>query len=106
MVENPLKITESEHGQVITCPDYFDISVVSDARESFQRVVDGNPACITLDTDHTEMVDTAAMQLLVAFVKDAKNNGISVSYQGENDCVCRAAQALGLVEDLGLDCSQ
>jgi len=106
MDENPLKITATEYGQVITCPEYFDIGVVSDVRESFRQIVDGKPGSITLDTENTEIVDTAAMQLLVALVNDAKNNGINVSYQGENDCLCKAATALGLVQHLGLECDQ
>jgi anti-anti-sigma regulatory factor len=105
MDENPPQSIDTDHGKVFICPDYFDISVVSDTRNIFQGLLDEKPEAIILNTESMEMIDTAAMQLLVAFVNDAKKYAINISYQLGNDVMCRTASTLGLIDHLGLECN-
>lgn len=105
MDEGPLQVTDSNNGKSIACPDYFDISVVSEVREVFQGLIKEKPATLTLNMEKIELIDTAAMQLLIAFINDAKSAGIEIKYQGENEAVCKAANTLGLLKHLEIECN-
>ena len=102
---SPLEITEKGNGKSVIFPEYFDISVVSDIKSIFAELLAVKPDLITLNTERMEMIDTAGMQLLLAFVIDAKKNDINISYQLGDDCMCRTASTLGLIEHLGLECN-
>jgi phospholipid transport system transporter-binding protein len=56
----------------------------------------------TLDASGVERVDTAALQLLVAFHRDAQARGSQVAWAGVSTPLQNAAQQLGLTKTLAL----
>jgi ABC-type transporter Mla MlaB component len=56
----------------------------------------------TLDVSNLERVDTAAMQLLCAFVRERKSRGQPVNWQGESAALRDAVRLLGLGDLLEL----
>lgn len=63
--------------------------------------------CVTATA--VEMLDTAALQLLVAFVREAKSGGSDVRWKDPSSAFCEAAALLDLERELGLpgaDCAR
>lgn len=57
---------------------------------------------VYIDAAQVERVDTAALQLLVAFLNDRKAEQRAVVWLDCSDALLRAARALGLSRDLAL----
>jgi anti-anti-sigma regulatory factor len=59
-------------------------------------------APVYIDAAHVERIDTAALQLLVAFVQDRKAERRAVVWLDCSEAMVRAARALGLSSELAL----
>lgn len=59
-------------------------------------------AAVIIDAQHVERIDTAAMQVLFAFVRDRRAQQHAVEWSGLNEVFIDAAQVLGLDSLLGL----
>jgi ABC-type transporter Mla MlaB component len=59
--------------------------------------------CVVLDVANIERIDTAALQLLCAFVRDRHARGLKVQWQGNSPALQEAADLLALrpLLDLG-----
>jgi ABC-type transporter Mla MlaB component len=54
------------------------------------------PQCVVLDVANIERIDTAALQLLCAFVRDRNARGFKVQWQGSSAALQEAADLLAL----------
>ena len=61
-----------------------------------------DPLPVTLDVRAVERVDTAAMQVLCAFVRDRKAAGRAVSWLGCPESFVEAVRLLGMCQTLGI----
>ena len=59
-------------------------------------------APVYIEASQVERIDTAALQLLVAFVQDRKAEGRAVVWLDCSEALVRAARTLGLSRDLAL----
>jgi ABC-type transporter Mla MlaB component len=59
--------------------------------------------CVVLDAANIERIDTAALQLLCAFVRDRQARGRKVQWQGSSVALLEAADLLALRCLLGMD---
>ena len=57
---------------------------------------------VTLRTEVLERVDAAGLQMLIAFFKEARTRGMTVSCGQPSKVLIEAARLLGLSEELGL----
>jgi anti-anti-sigma regulatory factor len=57
---------------------------------------------VELDARALERIDTSGVQLLVAFTRDMREAGRTVTWVGITDELARAARQLGLTVSLGL----
>jgi len=62
----------------------------------------GQDADITLDAAYVESVDTAALQVLLAFVRQVRGKGHTVNWQSPSDALLKTASLTGLAIDMGL----
>jgi ABC-type transporter Mla MlaB component len=60
------------------------------------------PLPVTLDISALQRIDTAALQLITAFVRERAGHGRPVEWQGTAPVLATAAQLLGLATLLGL----
>lgn len=58
---------------------------------------------VALDAANVERVDTAALQVLTAFFKDAEAANLTVQWQHASEALTNAARLLGLGPSLHLD---
>jgi ABC-type transporter Mla MlaB component len=70
-------------------------------RQALLGLID-EPAPVTLDVRAVERVDTAAMQVLCAFVRDRSAAGRAVSWLGAPEPLIEAIGLLGMSQTLGL----
>ena len=61
------------------------------------------PQTVTLDAGAVQRIDTAALQLLAAFVRDRRLGGRTVAWRGAAQALQPAARLLGMEGILGFD---
>lgn len=54
------------------------------------------PATVILDASETRRIDTANLQLLAAFIRDRRDNGLVTSWKGVPAALADAARITGL----------
>ena len=85
----------------VLCEEVLDISSASELRDQLlQALVSERP--VVLDAEHVERVDTAALQVLSAFVRDAGAHDQAVRWHAPSQSLQRSAALLGLAGVLGL----
>jgi ABC-type transporter Mla MlaB component len=85
----------------IACGDSLDISVVHELHPQLKRVLQFGDD-VLLDVSTVERADTAALQLLYAFIQEATANGVTVHWHEPTTALYDAASLLGLEAELGL----
>ena len=65
-------------------------------------LLDGKPDNIAVDATSVELIDTAALQLLVAFSNELRRNAGELEWRGVSDTLRNAAQLLDLESSLAL----
>ncbi len=79
----------------------FSIREVAARTRELQQLLEQD-AQVELDFEDVDIVDTAAIQLLVAFTKEAHKRGVAISWQQPSAALLRSAELLGLSQELGL----
>lgn len=96
------KTTGKDKGaaRVIALPADFRLGSVADVKAELGQALDASAA--QLDGAAVERVDTAALQLLVAFRREAAARGQSPTWLGVSQIMRDAAGVLGLAQALEL----
>ena len=81
--------------------DIFDITVAEEYRLKLLDALNKLQS-VNLLAKKVERADTAALQMLCAFVKDANTAGISVNWHEPSKNLRQAAELLGLIKPLNL----
>ena len=77
---------------------------IADARtlsEKLSKVLEAKRACV-FNASQVEMLDTAVLQLLVAFVRESRHQGTAVRWESPSAALCKAAALLDLEGHLEL----
>lgn len=77
----------------------LDISAVSVLREQLLNALD-SARPIAIDASAVERADAAAIQLLYAFVLEARRRAVTVTWRDPSEALQRAARVLGFVDVL------
>jgi anti-anti-sigma regulatory factor len=90
-----------EHGPArIELPEDCRIATLPELRARLLATVDQS-ACV-LNASAVTRIDTAALQLLTAFQRDAASGGREVRWDGVSEVLREAAALLGLTQTLAL----
>ena len=85
----------------IQCNESLDISMAASLHRTLKEALESGVA-VTLRADKVERADTAALQVLVAFMRAARARGITVFWNEPSAAVRRSAQLLGLAHELDI----
>ncbi len=85
----------------LSLPAECTVSGASALKEQLAGLFD-EPDTVTLDITSLQRVDTAALQVIAAFVRERTGNGRPVEWQGSAPGLATAAQLLGLTSLLKL----
>lgn len=86
----------------LTLPEALCISEAGRLYRELMSLLSGRQP-ITLNGSQVETADTAGMQVLTAFHREANRIGISIRWQEPSASLTRAAVTLGLSEELHLE---
>ena len=89
--QDPIRVVLPEDCRIATLPEL---------RTQLLAAVD-QPTCV-LDASAVTRIDTAVLQLLTAFQRDAASGGHEVRWGGASDVLREAAALLGLTQTLAL----
>lgn len=84
---------------VVDCGERLDIAAAGDLHANLVEAL-GRDCPVRLDISRLTQVDTAGVQLLVAFTVEAHNKGIRVEWHGRPEPLHQAARRLGLADRL------
>ena len=93
--------TEAPPTTLVYCSPECNISVAQDLYDTLQAAL-GAQCPVVLDATHVERVDTAVLQMLCAFVRDAQASGIVVQWQQPSPALENAARLLNVQTCLAL----
>ncbi len=85
----------------VACGETLDISQAATLHASLTDALAGRRP-VTLDVSSVAQADTAALQVLCAFVRDAHAANLTVTWRQPSEIFCRTANLMGLNECLGL----
>jgi len=97
----PEKKTGNKSGQLLKLDS---VLVINDAREIYAKLdtlIQSNQN-ILIDASSVEVIDTAVLQLLVAFIKKTRLQNTETNWENPSDEFVSRAEKLGLVESLGI----
>ena len=93
--------TAAAHATLIYCSPECDISGAQNLYDTLQAAL-GAQCPVVLDATHVERVDTAVLQMLCAFVRDAQASGIVVQWRQPSPALENAARLLNVRTCLAL----
>ncbi len=78
--------------------------VIDTVMDTYQRLDEWRKgeSPIQIDGDHVSNVDTAGVQILLAFVRQVKSDHKVVVWKTPSDALKTAVELLGLTDELGL----
>lgn len=94
-----------EDFKIIECGEVLDISVTAELRTQLLTVLESKKS-VMLDASQVERADTAALQVLSAFVQDANSQQQTVQWKKPSEALFRSAELLGLSGLLKLTTNQ
>jgi ABC-type transporter Mla MlaB component len=62
----------------------------------------GDAGTVQIDASSVQRIDTASLQVMAAFVRERRNDGLSFEWLGVPACLTEAATLLDLTKALGL----
>ncbi|MDQ6969444.1 MAG: STAS domain-containing protein [Mariprofundus sp.] len=77
------------------------IAEVESMHQSLSQILDAH-VDVTIQSESLSRVDAAGVQLIYAFVKEAKSRSISVKWESVSDTLVETATMLGLHDGLGI----
>lgn len=86
---------------VIACESTIDIKIASDLYAHLKNALDKKHE-VEINATDVQRVDTAILQVFLAFVLEAKAHDLQVSWQGVSESFRTAANLLGIGEALAL----
>lgn len=86
--------------QRINLGEVLDISTVSELKSKLVAVLE-NRGSVVLEANEIEKADTSALQVLMAFVQDARVQKQNVKWYQPSQALIRSAGFIGLRELLG-----
>jgi ABC-type transporter Mla MlaB component len=86
---------------VIACESTIDIKIAADLYAHLKNAIE-NKHQVEINATDVQRVDTAILQVFLAFVLEAKAQDLQVTWQGVSDAFRSAASLLGIGEALAL----
>lgn len=93
---------KSEDENMLDLPVYFGIAQVADVYQQMKSIIESDSNAIDIKAGDIESIDTAALQLLSAFIKQAEENNKSVSWSSRSEKIDSAIAVLNMAESLSV----
>jgi ABC-type transporter Mla MlaB component len=102
--EVAMNISEPESGaEILSLPDRFGIAQVSEMTDRMRQYLSRDVEVIEVHGENVEAIDTAAVQLLIGFFAEARNNGRKIVFSRYSTKIDEMADLLNLRQALSLE---
>jgi phospholipid transport system transporter-binding protein len=95
------KASKAKTPKPVSLPAECVIASAPDLRDVLLKRV-GEAGNVQIDASAVQRVDTASLQVMAAFVRDRRNDGLSCEWLSVPTCLTEAATLLDLTNALGL----
>ena len=79
-------------------PRYMDMLAAEDLKRGLTTILDDHVSC-SLDVSAVEKITTPCIQVLLAFLRDAEQMGLTVTFTGKSEALNNAIVLLGLARE-------
>ena len=86
---------------VIACESTVDINIAADLYAHLKNALE-NGHVVEIDASEVQRVDTAILQVFLAYSQEAKLQGLQFCWQGVSEAFRNAVQLLGIEQELDL----
>jgi len=101
MSETLVSAARKDGKTLITLGSTLDVRCATDLKKKMSACLKRKPP-FELDGGQVDRVDTAGLQVLLAFITTAKSRGIELSWQQASDSLKNAARLIDLQDQLGI----
>jgi len=84
------------------CGSDLNIQSASKLKARLEKTLEKQVKTYTLNASKVEKVDTAGLQLLIAFVEEAMSQGSEIQWQKPNDVFLNSTKLLGMQQQLNI----
>ncbi|WP_455221195.1 STAS domain-containing protein [Kaarinaea lacus] len=81
----------------------LDITVINEFYIKLKSLLSENNSPIAIDAKNLKRIDTSALQLMCAWIRETQNNNIPVIWKNADGILLHSARLLGLSEHLSLE---
>ncbi|MCO7226121.1 STAS domain-containing protein [Pleionea sp. CnH1-48] len=86
----------------VSCGSHLDIQHANALKERLVKALEKNPESFVINGGKVERTDSAGVQLLFSFIREARQKDIDISWQKPSEELLRGVQILGMLESLEL----
>lgn len=87
---------------LIECPSELDVAGVGALRPKLLDALQ-TPGPFEIDGQAVQKIHAAGLQLFLAFMSEARSQGLSAKWRNPSPALVEGARLLGLTDSLGLD---
>ena len=87
---------------IFELPPYFGIAQVAETKESMQSFLQSSGDEIEIEAEDVDSIDTAALQLLTSFIKEAKSKGKNIKWRSTSNKLESSVELLAIKKELGI----
>ncbi len=87
----------------ITLPEKFDISAVNGLKSRMEKALEKDVSMIEIGAQNVEVLDSAAVQLLLSFQKQVHSEGREVRFIKASEKMVSGTELLGATQLLSLE---
>lgn len=102
-VEPVVKKTQEEEimneQTIFKLPPYFSIAQVDSVKKSMQSFLQASGEEIEIESEDVESIDTAALQLLISFIKEVRSKGKSIKWRSISNKIESSIDLLSIKEE-------
>jgi len=101
MNQNLITATRNQNKTHIELAPVLDVAGAGELKKQLEKVFRRKPP-FELDGSAVERVDTAALQVLIAFARESRNRDIELEWSDVSNSLRSACSLLGLAHELGM----
>lgn len=95
------KSRSTENGRKIVLPGNMEIGSLDEIYQQMSRIASRKRKQFTIDGGEVAIIDSAGIQLLIAFIQALVNKGCEVAWENYSVQIYQLADELGVADQLG-----
>jgi len=94
--EEPIETKADDADEILCLPSHFSIAAVEEVHAQMSSILNREQETIEIDAGEVEAVDTAAIQMLYAFIEQTKTSGKTLQWKRQSEKIAQASSMLNI----------